>query len=168
MENSYRVTLAQILGGIAIAISLYYTWRRINIYQEGQITERFTRAVDQDQLYRRIRVCYKFYLDHVDLYRLNEETLKYQFTGSAPNVLKMKVIERTEIDERMLTATGFEFTPALQEVTEVTPALQEITEVTPTLQEVTEVAPALQEVTEAKPADMNLSWFLKRASEQTA
>lgn len=89
-------------------------------------------------MYRRIRVCYKFYLDHVDLYRLNEETLKYQFTGSALNVLKMKVIERTEIDERMLTATGFEFTPALQEVTE------------------------------AKPASMNLSWFLKRASEQTA
>lgn len=103
---------------------------------------------DKDQLYRRIRVCYKFYLDHVDLYRLNEETLKYQFTGSAPNVLKMKVIERTEIDERMLTATGFEFTPALQEVTEVTPTLQE--------------------VTEAKPAGMNLSWFLKRTSEQTA
>jgi hypothetical protein len=47
MENSYRVTLAQILGGIAIAISLYYTWRRINISQESQITERFTRAVDQ-------------------------------------------------------------------------------------------------------------------------
>jgi uncharacterized protein YjbI with pentapeptide repeats len=47
MENSYRVTLAQILGGFAVAISLYYTWRRINISQEGQITERFTRAVDQ-------------------------------------------------------------------------------------------------------------------------
>lgn len=60
-ENSYRATLAQILGGIAIGIGLYYTWRRINIaekdlkitqenlkvFQEGQITERFTRAVDQ-------------------------------------------------------------------------------------------------------------------------
>ena len=54
MENSYRATLAQILGGIAIGIGLYYTWRRISIAedglkvtQEGQITERFTRAVDQ-------------------------------------------------------------------------------------------------------------------------
>ena len=67
-ENSYRATLAQIFGGIAIAIGLYYTWRRISISekelkaiqknlaitqknlrvaQEGQITERFTRAVDQ-------------------------------------------------------------------------------------------------------------------------
>lgn len=53
-ENSYRATLAQILGGIAIGIGLYYTWRRVTIAekelkvsQEGQITERFTRAVDQ-------------------------------------------------------------------------------------------------------------------------
>ena len=53
-ENSYRATLAQIFGGVAIAVGLYYTWRRINIAEEdlkatkeGQITERFTRAVDQ-------------------------------------------------------------------------------------------------------------------------
>ena len=54
MENSYRATLAQILGGVAIGIGLYYTWRRVTIAeknlkvsQEGQITERFTRAIDQ-------------------------------------------------------------------------------------------------------------------------
>lgn len=68
LENQYRATLAQILGGIAVGIGLYYTWRRITIAeedlkatqenikiaqdnlkvsQEGQITERFTRAVDQ-------------------------------------------------------------------------------------------------------------------------
>jgi uncharacterized protein YjbI with pentapeptide repeats len=75
LENQSRATLAQILGGIAIAIGLYYTWRRISISekelkatqknlaitqknlrvaqdnlkvaQEGQITERFTRAIDQ-------------------------------------------------------------------------------------------------------------------------
>lgn len=67
-ENSYRITLAQTFGGIAIAIGLYYTWRRIaiaeedlkatqenlkitqenlKVSQEGQITERFTRAIDQ-------------------------------------------------------------------------------------------------------------------------
>lgn len=46
-ENSYRATLAQILGGIAVGIGIYYTWQRNNIAQEGQITERFTRAVDQ-------------------------------------------------------------------------------------------------------------------------
>ena len=30
-ENQYRATLAQILGGSAIAIGLYYTWRRVTI-----------------------------------------------------------------------------------------------------------------------------------------
>ena len=35
------------LGGVAIGISLYYTWQKNNIAQEGQITERFTRAIDQ-------------------------------------------------------------------------------------------------------------------------
>jgi uncharacterized protein YjbI with pentapeptide repeats len=86
LENQSRATLAQILGGVAIGIGLYYTWRRIaiaeeelkvtqdnlkvaqdnlkvtqenleatqkvaqdnlKVAQEGQITERFTRAVDQ-------------------------------------------------------------------------------------------------------------------------
>jgi hypothetical protein len=53
-ENQDRATLAQILGGVAIAIGLYYTWRRIGIAEEdlkatkeGQITERFTRAIEQ-------------------------------------------------------------------------------------------------------------------------
>jgi uncharacterized protein YjbI with pentapeptide repeats len=74
-ENQDRVTLAQIFGGVAIGIGLYYTWRRIGIAeeqlkatqinlevtqenlkiaqknlivsQEGQITERFTKAVNQ-------------------------------------------------------------------------------------------------------------------------
>ncbi len=61
LENQYRATIAQILGGVAIGISLYYAWRRIaiaeedlkatqenlKVAQEGQITERFTRAIDQ-------------------------------------------------------------------------------------------------------------------------
>ena len=52
LENQYRATFAQILGGVAIGIGLYYTWRRINIAEEdlkatkeGQITERFTSVV---------------------------------------------------------------------------------------------------------------------------
>jgi uncharacterized protein YjbI with pentapeptide repeats len=61
LENSYRATLAQILGGFAIEFGLYYTWRRITIAEdelrttkenlevskESQITERFTRAIGQ-------------------------------------------------------------------------------------------------------------------------
>jgi hypothetical protein len=61
LENKYRATIAQIIGGFAIIIGLYNTWQRLTIaennlkvsqdnlkvVQEGQITERFTRAIDQ-------------------------------------------------------------------------------------------------------------------------
>jgi len=46
-ENSYRATLAQILGGSAVAIGIYFAWGNLNTAREGQITERFTRANDQ-------------------------------------------------------------------------------------------------------------------------
>jgi len=52
--NQYRTTSiqffatsAQILGGIAVGVGIYFAWRNIKIAQEGQITERFTRAIDQ-------------------------------------------------------------------------------------------------------------------------
>ncbi|WP_440951493.1 pentapeptide repeat-containing protein [Methanococcoides sp. FTZ1] len=61
MENRIRATSAQIAGGFAILIGLLLTWWRISITErrvavsednleiskEGQITERFTRAIDQ-------------------------------------------------------------------------------------------------------------------------
>ncbi|WP_305064435.1 pentapeptide repeat-containing protein, partial [Methanococcoides sp.] len=53
-EYKIRATAAQIVGGIAILYGLYITHRRMNIAEEelqvareGQITERFTRAIDQ-------------------------------------------------------------------------------------------------------------------------
>ncbi|AKB33256.1 Pentapeptide repeat family protein [Methanosarcina siciliae HI350] len=64
-ENQSRATLAQILGGIAVGVGIYFAWGNLKIAQstfesnqemarkslefaqEGQITERFTRAVDQ-------------------------------------------------------------------------------------------------------------------------
>jgi hypothetical protein len=46
-ENSYRATLAQILGGSAVAIGIYFAWGNLITAREGQITERFTRAIDQ-------------------------------------------------------------------------------------------------------------------------
>ncbi len=53
-ENSTRVLIVQSAGGLVLAGTLYFTWRRIAqteqalaITQEGQITERFTRAVEQ-------------------------------------------------------------------------------------------------------------------------
>ncbi len=54
LENSIRTTWAQILGGTALIISLYFAWRRIAIAEttldlsvRGQVTERFTKAIDQ-------------------------------------------------------------------------------------------------------------------------
>ncbi|WP_135613016.1 pentapeptide repeat-containing protein [Methanococcoides sp. AM1] len=54
LENEFRAAMAQIFGGLLLLIGIYLTWRRISameqtveITQKGQITERFTRAIDQ-------------------------------------------------------------------------------------------------------------------------
>ena len=41
------LALAQILGGTALLLGLYFTWRTLQVNREGQITDRFTRAIDQ-------------------------------------------------------------------------------------------------------------------------
>ena len=48
------LTLAQILGGTALLLGLYFTWRgqqnaqaQLELNRRGQITERFTQAIDQ-------------------------------------------------------------------------------------------------------------------------
>src|SRR5215216_754043 len=46
-KQALVVTLAQILGGAALLSGLYFTWRTLQVNREGQITERFTRAIDQ-------------------------------------------------------------------------------------------------------------------------
>ncbi len=54
LEDKFRSTLAQMLGGVVLFFGLYLTHRRVTatektvaITQEGQITERFTRAIEQ-------------------------------------------------------------------------------------------------------------------------
>ena len=47
LENDTRRTWAQILGGAFFLITAYFTWRNLQIAKEGQITERFTKAIDQ-------------------------------------------------------------------------------------------------------------------------
>jgi hypothetical protein len=58
LENDARTTLVQAVGGLALLIGLLFTWRNVKatertsqetlrISQEGQLTERFTRAIDQ-------------------------------------------------------------------------------------------------------------------------
>lgn len=46
-ENQVRTTLLQGLAGVALAVGLYFTGRTYLLNREGQITERFTRAIDQ-------------------------------------------------------------------------------------------------------------------------
>jgi hypothetical protein len=46
-KQALVVTLAQILGGTALLSGLYFTWRTLQVNREGQLTERFTRAIDQ-------------------------------------------------------------------------------------------------------------------------
>jgi uncharacterized protein YjbI with pentapeptide repeats len=41
------LALAQILAGTALLSGLYFTWRTLQVNREGQITDRFTRAIDQ-------------------------------------------------------------------------------------------------------------------------
>lgn len=47
MENGYRSTLAQLLGGIAVGVGIYFAWGNLKISREVQITESFTRAIEQ-------------------------------------------------------------------------------------------------------------------------
>jgi hypothetical protein len=47
IENDARKTLATILGAIVILGGAYFTWRNIRVAQEGQITDRFTKAIEQ-------------------------------------------------------------------------------------------------------------------------
>ncbi len=54
LVSEYRKTILQIIGGLVVAVGLWLTWRRIVatektviVSEEGQITERFTRAIEQ-------------------------------------------------------------------------------------------------------------------------
>lgn len=54
LENSVRTTLLQAIGGALLLAGAFFTWRQVLISQrqldvarQGQVTERFTRAIDQ-------------------------------------------------------------------------------------------------------------------------
>jgi Pentapeptide repeats (8 copies) len=53
LQNDARATLAQMLAGGILLLGAYLTWRQLQVNREGQITDRYTRAIDQlghDQL----------------------------------------------------------------------------------------------------------------------
>jgi len=45
--NDIRTTLLQGLGGAALLVGVYFTWRQVQVAREGQLTDRFTSAVGQ-------------------------------------------------------------------------------------------------------------------------
>jgi hypothetical protein len=54
LQNDARATLLQALAGGALLLGAYFTWRQVqtarqqvHLTEQGQITERFTRAIDQ-------------------------------------------------------------------------------------------------------------------------
>jgi hypothetical protein len=47
LQNDVRATLLQGVAGLLLVIGAVATWRQLHISREGQITERFSRAVDQ-------------------------------------------------------------------------------------------------------------------------
>jgi hypothetical protein len=46
-ENEARKTVAQILAGFFVLVSLYSSVQTLNLSREGQITDRFTKAIEQ-------------------------------------------------------------------------------------------------------------------------
>jgi uncharacterized protein YjbI with pentapeptide repeats len=47
LQDSFRRTIAQVAGGAVLLVGLYFTWANLITVQQSQITERFTRAVEQ-------------------------------------------------------------------------------------------------------------------------
>src|SRR4030095_8537784 len=45
LESQSRQTLAQIVGGVVLLLGLYFTAQTLKTTQEGQITDRFTKAM---------------------------------------------------------------------------------------------------------------------------
>jgi hypothetical protein len=45
--NHRRSALLTALGGVLLLASAFFTWSQIQVAREGQVTDRFTKAVDQ-------------------------------------------------------------------------------------------------------------------------
>src|SRR5947209_2642352 len=46
MEAEVFKTVGQLLVGVSFLAGLYFTWQNVQVLQEGQITERFTRSIE--------------------------------------------------------------------------------------------------------------------------
>jgi len=46
LQNQVRTTFLQAFGGSFVLVTAFFTWRQIQVNREGQITDRFTRAIE--------------------------------------------------------------------------------------------------------------------------
>jgi hypothetical protein len=47
LQNEMRKTLIQVVGGAFAIIALYFTYRRVRVAEQGHITDRYTKAIEQ-------------------------------------------------------------------------------------------------------------------------
>src|SRR4051812_8241800 len=47
LQNTVRTTLLQLTAGLLVLAGAAATWRQVHVNREGQITDRFTRAIEQ-------------------------------------------------------------------------------------------------------------------------
>jgi hypothetical protein len=47
LQNDMRKTFIQVLGGAFALVALYFTYRRVRVTEQGHITDRYTRAIEQ-------------------------------------------------------------------------------------------------------------------------
>ncbi len=47
LQNEMRKTFVQVVGGAFAVIALYLTWRRVRVTEQGHITDRYTKAIEQ-------------------------------------------------------------------------------------------------------------------------
>ena len=83
------LAVAQILGGTALLSGLYFTWRTLQVNRQGQITDRFTRAIDQlgsEKLEIRLGGIYS-------LERIDKESPERAYHGTVMEVLTAYIRE---------------------------------------------------------------------------
>jgi hypothetical protein len=47
LQNEMRKTFLQVVGGAFALIALYLTFRRVKVAEQGHITDRYTKAIEQ-------------------------------------------------------------------------------------------------------------------------
>ena len=47
LQNEYRKTVIQVVGGLFAFVALVFTFRRVKVAEQGHITDRYTKAIEQ-------------------------------------------------------------------------------------------------------------------------